>query len=50
MDPGVQKQSDGELFVKISLGFGRHPPLANTVSEPDRWAVVNYIRSLKKSG
>jgi hypothetical protein len=50
MDPGVQKQNDGELFVKISLGFGRHPPLANTVSEPDRWAVVNYIRSLKKSG
>jgi mono/diheme cytochrome c family protein len=49
-DAGVQKQSDGELFAKISLGFGRHPPLASTVSEPDRWAVVNYIRSLKKGG
>jgi len=48
-DPRVQKQSDGELFSKISLGFGRHPPLASTVSEPDRWAVVNYIRSLKKN-
>jgi mono/diheme cytochrome c family protein len=45
---GVQNQSDGELFSKISLGFGRHPPLASTVSDPDRWAVVNYIRSLKK--
>jgi mono/diheme cytochrome c family protein len=48
-DAGVQKQSDGELFVKISLGFRRHPPLASTVSEPDRWAVVNYIRSLKNA-
>jgi len=47
----VQKQSDGELFSKISLGFARHPSLASTVSEADRWAVVNYIRSLiKKSG
>ena len=47
-DLDVQKQSDGELFSKISLGFARHPPLASTVSEADRWAVVNYIRSLKK--
>jgi mono/diheme cytochrome c family protein len=44
----VQKQGDGELFSKISLGFARHPSLASTVSEIDRWAVVNYIRSLKK--
>jgi len=47
-DLAVQKQGDGELFSKISLGSGRHPPLASTVSEPDRWAVVNYIRSLNK--
>jgi len=47
----VQEQSDGELFVKILLGFGRHPMLYTTVSEKDTWAVVNYIRTLKqKSG
>ena len=46
-DPQVLDQGDGELFYKISLGFGRHPPLASTVSEVDRWAVVNYLRSLK---
>jgi len=46
-DPQVLDQGDGELFDKISLGFGRHPPLASTVSEVDRWAVVNYLRSLK---
>ena len=50
-DAGVQRQSDGELFVKITLGFHRHPPLASTVSDEDRWATVNYIRSMKrKSG
>jgi mono/diheme cytochrome c family protein len=42
----VQSQSDGSLFSRISLGFNRHPPLWYTVAEHDRWAVVNYIRSL----
>jgi mono/diheme cytochrome c family protein len=46
-DPQVQNQSDGELFSKISLGFGRHPALASTVSEQDRWAVIHYLRSLR---
>jgi mono/diheme cytochrome c family protein len=45
-DPTVQGQSDGSLFSRISLGFNRHPPLWYTVAEHDRWAVVNYIRSL----
>ena len=43
----VQEQSDGELFAKILLGFGRHPMLYTTVSEKDTWAIVNYIRTLK---
>jgi mono/diheme cytochrome c family protein len=47
--PAVQQQSDGELFVKISLGYKRCPPLAYTVAEKDRWAVINYLRSLAKS-
>ena len=48
--PLVQGQSDGELFIKISLGFRRHPPLATTMSEEDRWATIVYIRSLKPRG
>lgn len=44
----VQDQSDGSLFFRISLGFNRHPPLWYTVAENDRWAVVNYIRSLAR--
>jgi mono/diheme cytochrome c family protein len=47
-DKSVQDQSDGELFVKIGLGFRRHPPLGTTVSEEDRWAVVHFIRGLEK--
>lgn len=42
----VQAQSDGELFVKTSLGYKRCPPLAQTVAEKDRWAIINYLRSL----
>ena len=42
----VQAKSDGELFKNISLGYKRHPPLAYTVSEKERWAVILYIRSL----
>ncbi len=44
----VQGQSDGALFSKILLGFRRHPRLYATVSQEDTWAIVNYIRSLKK--
>ena len=42
----VQDQSDGELFYNISLGIGRHPPMAATVAAENRWAVINYLRYL----
>jgi mono/diheme cytochrome c family protein len=43
----VQKQSDGELFWKISNGRGAMPPW-KSLPEKDRWELVNYIRTLKK--
>jgi mono/diheme cytochrome c family protein len=43
----VQKQSDGELYWKISNGRGAMPPW-KSLPEKDRWEIVNYIRSLKK--
>jgi mono/diheme cytochrome c family protein len=46
--PNVQDQSDGSLFYRISLGFNRHPPLWYTVAEDNRWAIINYIRSLAR--
>ncbi len=42
----VQEHTDGELFHKISFGYKRHPPLGYTVSEPDRWAIIHFMRSL----
>ena len=48
-DANVQDQSDGSLFYRISLGFNRHPPLWYTVAEENRWAIVNYIRSLARA-
>jgi mono/diheme cytochrome c family protein len=43
----VQNESDGEIFWKISTGRGAMPPWKH-LPENDRWAVVSYIRSLKK--
>jgi mono/diheme cytochrome c family protein len=43
----VQDESDGELFWKISNGRGAMPPWKH-LPENDRWAVLHFIRSLKK--
>lgn len=45
---GVQSQSDGELFWKVSEGRGAMVGWKLILSEEERWAVVNYIRTLKK--
>ena len=46
--PYVQKQSDGILFYRISMGYKRHPLLSDTISEEDLWAIITYIRSLAR--
>jgi mono/diheme cytochrome c family protein len=43
----IKKESDGELFWKISNGRGAMPPWKH-LPEKDRWELVNYIRTLKK--
>jgi mono/diheme cytochrome c family protein len=42
----VQKQTDGEIFWKISNGRGAMPPWKH-LPENERWEIVNYIRTLK---
>ena len=44
---GIQKQTDGEIFWKISNGRGSMPPWKH-LPEKERWEIVNYIRTLKK--
>lgn len=44
----VQNQSDGRLFSTLTFGLKRHPALGFMLSEEERWAIIHYIRSLKK--
>ena len=43
----IQDESDGELFWKITTGRGAMPGWRH-VPENDRWALVQFIRTLKK--
>lgn len=43
----VQDETDGEIFWKITTGRGPMPAWKH-LPENDRWALVQYIRSLKK--
>lgn len=44
----VQKQTDGELFWKISEGRSPMPLARNTLTDDQRWDVINYIRTFKR--
>ena len=43
----VQNQTDGELFWKISEGRKPMPLAKRTLSDDQRWDIINYIRTLK---
>lgn len=43
----IQDESDGELFWKISNGRGAMPAWRH-LPENERWALVQFIRTLKK--
>ena len=42
----VQSQTDGALFWKILSGRGMMPSTQSTLSDQQRWALVDYIRTL----
>jgi mono/diheme cytochrome c family protein len=43
--PRIQEQKDGQWFYSISYGKNRMPALATTVSIPERWDIVVYLRA-----
>lgn len=46
---GTQGQTDGSLFFKTTEGREDMPSFKKKIpDEEDRWALVNYIRTLKK--
>jgi mono/diheme cytochrome c family protein len=46
----VQSKSDGSIFLTVSNGLeGRMPALNENLTVPERWDVVNFMRTLKAS-
>ena len=45
----VQNQTDGALFWIISQGNNPMPTYKTTLTETQRWQVVNFIRTLTKT-
>lgn len=45
-EPRIKALSDGDIYKRISLGFGRMPPFQPVLSATDRWHLVNYLRSI----
>jgi len=45
----MQKNTDGELFFKIAKGRGGMPQFEATISEDDRWRLINFIRNFDPS-
>ncbi len=46
----VQSQTDGALFWKVFEGRGVMPSTSSTLSDDERWSVIDYIRSLSRKG
>ena len=42
----MSEQTDGELFWKITQGRTPMPAYRGTLSQKQRWAMVNYLRTL----
>jgi len=47
-DPSVAKQTDGEIFWKISEGKKPMPAGKKLMESTEMWDVVNYMRTFKK--
>ncbi len=41
----LKKRTEGDIFYQVSTGMGGMPPFASSLSEEDRWAVVQYLRN-----
>jgi len=44
----ITGETDGSLFWKLTNGRGAMPPTKDSLSNTERWEVINYVRSLKK--
>jgi mono/diheme cytochrome c family protein len=44
----MQNNTEGELFFKITNGRGAMPQFKATISDDDRWRIVNYISNFSQ--
>lgn len=50
-DPAADKfakQTDGDLFYKLTVGQGGMPGFASQMSDDERWSIISYIRTFHK--
>lgn len=45
----IQRNSDGEIFYKLSVGRGQMPSFRNVLTGDEIWHVVSYLRSFNKN-
>jgi len=45
----IPQQTDGEIFNTLSYGKGQMQGYAASLTVPDRWAIVAYVRALQRS-
>lgn len=45
----IQKNSDGEIFHKVSAGRGQMPAFRNVLTGDEIWNIVSYLRSYNKT-
>ncbi len=45
----IQKNSDGELFYKLTNGRGQMPSFKNALSSDEIWHVISFVRSFNSS-
>jgi hypothetical protein len=45
----IQRNSDGEIFYKITTGRGQMPSFKSVLSSPEIWNIISYLRSFNKT-
>lgn len=45
----IQRNSDGEIFYKVSVGRGQMPSFRSVINTEEIWKVVSYLRSFNRS-
>lgn len=43
----LKDRNDAHIFNAITFGFGRMPPFLDKLTPPERWHLVNFLRTRK---